>query len=665
MKDEEKSKAELIRELRALRESHVELREFTNNAAAMTEQLHGMLEEIPVMIAFIDSGQRYAFCNKAYRNALGLARDQLLGKTLRDVCAPELYGELSGYAEKALAGEPVCFETSTTFADGSEHLFRTSCVPHSGPGGGGGFFVFRQDMTEQKKVEEALRESEAWFSNLAENLPGISIQGYRTSGEVFYWNKLSEDVYGYAAREAIGKNLADLIVPDSLRPLFEQCLELGKKVTKSGEFMPAGELLLRHKQGHMVPVYSVHTAIYIKGKEPLLFCIDIDLSDRKRIEEELFNAKKLESIGILAGGIAHDFNNLIFVILGNISMAQMKLDASSPALRHLEEAEKACLRARDLTQKFITFSAGGGPRKKMASVRELIQDAITVVLSGSSIANDVRIDEELWTAYIDESQVRQALTAIMTNAREAMPRGGLLRVTAQNFDVAAMEKIALNLPEGGPYLKIVITDEGPGIPEENLTRIFDPYFSTKYRGSQKGMGFGLAIAHSVIKRHNGNIKVESGPGEGTTVTVLLPASPAPGGAGLAKMGSFPAGKRILVMDDDEMLGELTKTMLEHLGFEVGVARNGEQAIEMYAESLENNRPYDALVLDLTVKGGMGGKETIRKVLYLDPQARAIVSSGLSSDPIMSDFASHGFKGALSKPYAIEQLRDSLNEILEE
>ncbi|MFZ2447648.1 MAG: PAS domain S-box protein [Syntrophobacteraceae bacterium] len=662
MRDEDKSREQLIGELKELRE-RLAGRNYPQSPAFMEERFREVLDELPVMIAFVNAERRFLFCNRTYRTRLGLRADNLVGKPLDEVLDPEIYLEVSDNVEKALAGEAVNFEmTSTASTDGTEHMFRFSFLPHADPNGEVGFFTLGTDITELKKVEEALRRSEAWFRTLAEHIPGISIQGYRTTGEVVYWNRQSEALFGYTAQEATGKNLLDLIVPEDMKPLFRLALDTGKGVEESGEFLPAGEVSLLHKQGHQVPIYAVHTAVYLEGSDPLLFCIGIDLADRKRIEEELLNAKKLEAIGILAGGIAHDFNNLLFVILGNISMAQMQMSREDPPFKRLSEAEKACLRAKDLTQKFITFSSGGGPLRNKVSIRELVENAVSLILSGSNIVSDISMPEDLWEADIDEDQMRQALTGIIANAKEAMPRGGALRVRAENLEVTPAAPV--NRLKEGRHVKIFIEDEGIGIPEENLVKIFDPYFSTKYRGSQKGMGFGLAIAHSVIKRHNGQIKVESQLGRGTGISILIPASTARAVSSVLRPAPIPVGrKRVLVMDDEEMLGDLLKTMVEHLGFEAGLALNGEQVIEMYADAMEEGRDWDVLILDLTIKGGMGGKDTLQKLLYLNPDVKAVVSSGYSNDPIMSDYGRYGFKDILSKPYALEQLKRVLNRVL--
>jgi len=385
--------------------------------------------------------------------------------------------------------------------------------------------------------------------------------------------------------------------------------------------------------------------------------------DRKKFEDELLDAKKLEAIGVLAGGIAHDFNNMLFVIMGNINLAQLKIEEDHPARRHLNEAEKACLRAKDLTQKFITFSSGGGPVKRHVSMRELVSRVAGLVLSGSITSSEIKAPADLWEVEVDENQMHQVFSSLLENASEAMSRGGVISISAENVEISEIGTEGID-PNVGRYVKVVISDEGIGIPEENMSNIFNPYFSTKYRGSRKGMGFGLTIAHSVIKKHNGHIRVESIPGKGTTVSILIPASAQEGGALAASRPRVPVPrKRILVMEDEEMLRDLIQTMLEHLGYEVNTALDGEGAVELYSEALEEGRDYDAVILDLTVKVGMDGREAIRKLLYLNPKIRAIVSSGNASDPIMYDYTNYGFCDVLKKPYDLEDLRAALGRVL--
>jgi nitrogen-specific signal transduction histidine kinase/ActR/RegA family two-component response regulator len=385
--------------------------------------------------------------------------------------------------------------------------------------------------------------------------------------------------------------------------------------------------------------------------------------DRRKYEDELLDAKKSEAIGVLAGGIAHDFNNLLFVIMGNINLAQLKIDENHQAQSHLVEAEKACRRAKDLTQKFITFSSGGGPVKGLVSVPELVSDVASLVLSGSMTSSEIKAVKDLWQVEVDENQMRQVFTSLLENAKEAMSRGGVISISAENseIDESGPEESDSNK---GRYVKVAISDEGMGIPKENLPSVFDLNYSTKYRGNRKGMGFGLAIARSVIEKHNGRIEVESSPGKGTTVSVFIPAAVQKAGAFRVSRSYVPVPrKRVMVMEDEEMLRDLIQTMLEHLGYEVGVAVNGEEAVQLYSDAIEAGRRYDAVILDLTVKVGMDGGEAIRKLLQLDPKIRAILSSGDVTAPIMNDHTSYGFRDVLKKPYDLDDLRQVLDRVL--
>ncbi|MGC8493230.1 MAG: hybrid sensor histidine kinase/response regulator, partial [Syntrophobacteraceae bacterium] len=341
-----------------------------------------------------------------------------------------------------------------------------------------------------------------------------------------------------------------------------------------------------------------------------------------------------------------------------------KIEGEHLARRHLVEAEKACLRAKDLTQKFITFSSGGGPVKSRLSLRELVAGIAELVLRGTLTSWELKgAEQPSWDVEADENQMRQVFTGLIENAVEAMSKGGLISIATENVQIDGAGIGGMDLGDGR-YVKVSVADEGIGIPEENMPNIFDPYFSTKYRGSQKGMGFGLAIAHSVIKKHNGTIKVESIPGRGTTVSVFIPA--AEGECGALRSGRpyfTPPRKRILVMEDEEMPRELIQTMLEHLGFEVDTAQEGREAVELYFQAMDTGRSYDAVILDLAVKVGMDGKEAIGKIRYLDSKVRAIVSSGYSKEAIMTSCADSGFSYVLKKPYDLEALKVALEQVL--
>jgi CheY-like chemotaxis protein/two-component sensor histidine kinase len=382
-----------------------------------------------------------------------------------------------------------------------------------------------------------------------------------------------------------------------------------------------------------------------------------DITERKRMEEVFLRIQKLESVGLLAGGIAHDFNNILTVILGNVSMAKRQAASEDEIYKMLSEAERASVMAQALTQQLLTFAKGGAPVRETASIKDLLKESSSFALRGSKAACEFSIAEDLWPAEVDVGQISQAINNIMINSNQAMPHGGIIQVAAENLLIEG----TLGLPvKPGRYIKISITDQGVGIPEKHLLHIFDPYFTTKHEGS----GLGLATTYSIIQKHDGHIAVESQMGVGTTFYIYLPASdktvPEKEEVKLIK-----GQGRILVMDDEASLRKVVGIMLEELGYESKFAKNGAEAIEMYKRAKEAERHYVAVILDLTVPGGMGGKEAIKNLLEIDPAIKAIVSSGYSDDPVLANFQEYGFKGMLSKPYEFRSLGKVLQEVLKD
>jgi len=391
-----------------------------------------------------------------------------------------------------------------------------------------------------------------------------------------------------------------------------------------------------------------------------------DITKQKRMQEELLKAKKLESVGVLAGGIAHDFNNLMSVVVGNISLARTEMKPGSKGFKNLVKAEKASIQTTALTSRLITFSKGGRPVKEPVSIGDLVKNSVDSSLKGSDISCIFSVPEDILPVEVDEEQMKQVIHNITTNAQEAMTEQGTINVSCGNVIIG--EKDTLNLKDG-KYVKISIEDQGPGIPEKDLINIFDPYFSTKDMGTQKGMGLGLAVSDSIVKQHDGLITVESKLGTGATFSIYLPASEKKiVGATPVKKPipeiSATQGEKILVMDDEEVVRDVSNALLTHLGYEVAVAADGVEAIELYKKAVESEKPFDMVILDLTNKVGMGGAETMVNLLEIDPDVKAIVATGYSNDPIMSNFREHGFRGALPKPFTLDQLRTALSEVIE-
>lgn len=382
-----------------------------------------------------------------------------------------------------------------------------------------------------------------------------------------------------------------------------------------------------------------------------------EIVERKRAEDELLKLAKLESVGVLAGGIAHDFNNILTAIQGNVSLAKLASKPRDKVYKWLDEAENASTRAKDLTQQLLTFSRGGEPVRKATRIAGIVKDSCEFAVRGSSVRCEFSVPGDVWTVNADEGQISQVVSNLIINAHQAMPQGGVIDVRGEHSTIGNED--GLPMP-AGDYVRISVEDRGCGIPEEHLSKVFDPYFTTKEQGS----GLGLATSYSIIKKHDGLITVNSAQGRGTTFYVYLPRSYEEETATEASKMKLVTGRaKILLMDDEETIGDLAKEMLSLLGYEVDVTTEGSQAVELYRKAWKTSDPYDLLILDLTVPGGMGGKEVVEILGKSDPNIRAIVSSGYSNDPIMANYRKHGFTGVVAKPYTVQELSGAVNQAL--
>jgi signal transduction histidine kinase/ActR/RegA family two-component response regulator len=379
--------------------------------------------------------------------------------------------------------------------------------------------------------------------------------------------------------------------------------------------------------------------------------------ERRSREEELQKVQRLESIGLLAGGIAHDFNNILTSILGNIFLARTNPGRDDEVRESLAQAEQAAVRAQGLARQLLTFAKGGAPIKKPVLAASLVREAVELALRGTMTRGEFQLAADLWPVEADESQLVQMISNLAINAVQAMAGGGVLKVSLANMRLGEGDEPGLS---AGYYNRIEMQDQGPGIADECIGKIFDPYFTTKESGS----GLGLAICYSIVKRHGGGIQVASTPGKGSVFTILLPASAERSVAPeVAVKGVMAGGGRILVMDDEESVRKVVARMLERLGYRVSLVNDGARAVAAHREALAAKEPFAAIILDLTIPAGMGGKEAARRILELDPGAKIIVSSGYDNDPVMSNHADHGFKGVIPKPFDLEELSATVGKVV--
>ena len=386
------------------------------------------------------------------------------------------------------------------------------------------------------------------------------------------------------------------------------------------------------------------------------------LNEQCQIADERIKLNRLESVAVMISGIAHDFNNILTAILGNVSLAKMLAPKDENLIKRLSNAEKATLRAQDLTRQLLTMTKGSKPEKQLASLRDVVQEAVDFSLRGSNVRYELSLPKGLWPVEMDSGQISQVIYNLIINAEHAMPDGGVIRIRAMNRHLHDPRSTDLQTLRPGPYVNLTIQDHGTGIEAAHLQNIFSPYFTTKPQGN----GLGLANAYAIMQQHQGTIYAESEVGVGTTFYLYLPASPA------RHVAIRPATERprvngtcrILMLEDDETLHDVVGSLLDVLGYEVVFTRDGREALLTYQQAREAGEPFAAVILDLTIPGGIGGRKTITELLAIDPQVKAIVASGYATDPILVNFEHYGFCGSIAKPYCAQQLHQVLRQVIE-
>lgn len=582
------------------------------------------------------------YANQAWADLLATRLEQVIGQSIRECVHPEDLSTLESLFLRAREGAQAEMRLRTATGDVVVTLWSVTTVSGHEPET---YCLIVTDLTEQRQRQN-LAASEQFSRALFDHIQDAIV--VCDAGERIYrTNRAGVDLLGSSPLSHLFHEAFSLRVDDRATDVHS----LSRLATQP--FRAPIEAQLRRPDGRMLDVLvRIQALPDQRGGHGGWVVTLSDITERKRAAQEFLKMSKLESIGVLAGGIAHDFNNLLTGLVGNLYLMKTGLTQESPLYRRVVESEKVCERAKSLTQQLLTFSRGGAPIKRIVDIGALLHEWTLFALRGSNVEPFTDIASNLWSVEADEGQLSQVINNLVINAKQAMPAGGRVSVRAQNVAVAPGDVISL---QAGPYVRIVVQDEGVGIKPEHLSRVFDPFFTTK----PKGTGLGLTTSYSIVQRHGGTLSLESTAGRGATASLYLPAvsrvEPAERRDETATVTRQGEGRRVLLMDDEPLVRDVATDLFTHLGHQIVCVPNGEEAAERYRKSLETSEPFDLVLLDLTVPGGMGGVEAVRRLLAIDPDVHAVVSSGYCDDPVMADFSQYGFRDRVTKPYQIDEI----------
>ncbi len=617
----------------------------------------------PIIFAIFDSD---GICRKIRGRALdaiGLESSEAVGKSISEI-APGV-AEVTRNFSDCLEGERRCFQ-----AEIRGRIFDVCCEPLKDDSRRiSGVVMVGTDVTDTVAATRALAAEEELLKATIEAV-GDAVIATDAGMKIVLFNQAAEDLTGWPKNEALGKDLGEVV-------RFESVDKKGGRVDVSGlarssieQSVPidSGALLrLERKDGTQVEVAAHYAPIKAGGDKAVGAVLSIrDVSEERRRDEERIRLEKLESLALMASGLSHDFNNMLTAILANLGLAKERA-GSGPVVEFIEEAEIAANQARDLTNQLASFARPTPKQLKAVDLRGVLTQATAFALAGKDVEHEVHIADNLWPVLGDENQLIQAFNNLLLNAQQAMPQGGCITIRAENLVVTEGEPKAGAYLGGGKFVKVIIEDQGVGIPPENLEKVFDPYFTTKAGGT----GLGLPTTYSIIKKHGGHMSIFSTVGEGTVVLVYLPAVDAaiqaPGGEPAEESSGTEGlpGKRVLVMDDEAGVRKVAKLALEGAGWEVEVAEDAIHAIEKFREALEKHRPFDVVVLDSMMRSGLDGSATLAELAKLDPSVKAVAISGLVDEATTEEFRRKGFSQVVAKPFSLDDLRSAVGRAVSE
>lgn len=631
--------------------TQIEMKLKSDEEILQKDLLKSLINSSPDLIFYKDLENKYLGCNKAMESLFKLKEEDILGKTDLELF-PEKTALTHHQRNKKIVTSGITNRDIEwiRYSDGREAYHDTLCSPYIDPNGKIiGLIGVSRDITHLKETEEKLNV-------IINTVPdGILVIDPKTR-KFLTANQTACNMFGYTLEEFHNIDIKDLH-PEYQQTEFLKEFEMHIKQKKSA----SRDWPVQRKDGSIFQA-DITTGMGTLGGSQFLVGVVRDITDLKETAKELLKAKKLESVGMLAGGIAHDYNNILTAIIGNIGLAASCLAPQSEAYSFIKDAEAASIRAKSLTAQLLTFAKGGAPVKEATSIDKIIFESANIALQESNLCCNYNIQKDLWPVDLDSRQMNVVIKNIILNAKSAMPSGGEINVICENITAPMkvnQETTSSTELENINHVKIKISDSGTGISPKDIEHIFDPYFSTKNTSS----GLGLAVCHSIVTKHGGKLLVESAINKGTTFTILLPASPYKSYEQNDKTVKDYEKLHIIIMDDEEMVRKVTRTMLEQLGHHVTLAKDGRDAVKLYDKRFKEGFKTDLIIMDLTVPDGMGGKEAIQEILKINPKAKAIVASGYSSDPVMANCKAYGFSASMNKPFEIADLKRIIEKTL--
>ena len=630
------------------------------------ERFRKIFTEGPLGMATVGADLGFLQVNETLARMLGYTVEELLGLSVKDVTLPERMDRDRASLQRLQQGELPVFRTEKQYVRKDGSLIwgaLTVTLLRDDAGKVQSSLAMIENITSRKQEEEARIKSEALLCH-AQRVARLGHYVFDITSGIFSTSAMLDEILGISAE--YGKNVEGwlhLVHPEDRRQMQEYLADhvLGLRKPFDREYRicqaDSGNTLWVHGLGEL--------ECDDQGQPTRLFGTIQDITEKKIAEEEqrkleqrLNQIQRLESLGVLAGGIAHDFNNLLSGIFGYIDLAR-GYSTHPQVMEYLDATMKTMSRARALTQQLLTFAKGGAPVRKTEPVEAFLRETVRFALSGSNITSTFEIAPGLRCANFDRNLIAQVVDNLIINAQQAMPMGGHIRILADNVSFAQQQHLSLS---AGDYIRIAIIDCGIGIPQEILPRIFDPFFTTK----QKGSGLGLATCYSIIRRHDGAIEVESEPGRETTFRFFLPAcDPPEKPRDVTDDQAFQHTGKILLMDDEEIVRQTISAMLTRLGYRCIATRNGQEALQAFVKSQEEGDPFRAIILDLTVPGGMGGQETALEIRARDVDIPIFVASGYAEDAVISNPRKFGFTDSISKPFDLPDLSTLLARNLSE